>query len=80
MQVFCIFTGMRNLEQHHVNLSRGTSWETFVIEQISSLYTLLIPGVQFYYWRTARGAEVDLRVDAGSHRIPFEINVKSLLN
>ena len=71
------FSGIRDLEQLQTNPARGHSWEAFVIQQICALFSLYIPGSQFYFWRTARGAEVDLLIDVGSHLIPFEIKLHS---
>ncbi len=71
------FSGIRSVDQLHVHPQRGSSWEAFVIQQICTLYEMLLPGTQFYFWRTARGAEVDLLVDTGDRLIPFEIKLHS---
>ena len=52
---------------------RGTSWETFVLEDIVRRERLANPGSQFYFWRTATGNEVDLLVVRGRHRFAIEI-------
>ena len=56
-----------------VELSRhpkvGASWEGFVIEQILAS----VQGVEAYYWRTQRGAELDLLLMMGSKRVGLEI-------
>ena len=54
---------------------RGASWETFVIEDVLRRERLAHPRSQFFYWRTAAGAEIDLVVERGAHR--FAIEVKS---
>ena len=71
------FLGIRIMERLQVHPARGNSWEAFAIEQICSTFTLEFPGCQFYYWRTAGGAEVDLIVDIGGYLIPFEIKLHS---
>jgi len=71
------FTGIRTMDQLQISPIRGASWEAFIIEQLCAIYMLTTPGVQFYYWRTAKGAEVDLLVDIGHRLIPFEIKLHS---
>ena len=48
---------------------RGSSFEGIVIEQIIAHEQLYRPGSRFYFYRTRAGAEVDLIVDHGWHRI-----------
>jgi predicted AAA+ superfamily ATPase len=52
---------------------RGASWETFVIEEIIRREKLRAPHTQFFFWRTAAGAEVDLVLEQGSRRIAIEV-------
>ena len=52
---------------------RGASWETFVIEEIIRREKLRAPNTQFFFWRTAAGAEVDLVLERGSRRIAIEV-------
>lgn len=61
---------MRDLLSHP---NRGHMWEAVVIEEI--LRSLEAKGVSFdyFYYRTAAGAEVDLVIDAPFGLIPFEI-------
>lgn len=71
------FLGIRSaglLDTHPV---RGASFETFLLDQLISAYTRAAPGSQAYFWRTAQGDEVDLLVDLGSRRVPFEIKLHS---
>ena len=35
------------------------------------------PASQAYFWRTARGHEVDLLIDHGGRQVPFEITLRS---
>jgi predicted AAA+ superfamily ATPase len=51
---------------------RGSSWESFMIEQIINREMLERPGSLFYFFRTHAGAEIDLVIDRGSERIGYE--------
>ncbi len=57
--------------------ARGASWEAFVIDQIVSAFQRAAPGSQSFFWRTAQGDEVDLLVESGGKRVPFEIKLHS---
>ena len=57
--------------------ARGLSWEAFVIDQMISAMQRIRPGSRAYFWRTARGEEVDLLIDHGSRQVPFEIKLHS---
>jgi predicted AAA+ superfamily ATPase len=59
-----------DLDRHPV---RGTSWETFVMEDLIRRERLRSPSSQFYFWRTAAGAEIDLVLDRGSTLHAIEI-------
>jgi hypothetical protein len=51
----------------------GASWETFVLEDVIRREKLRHPHAQFFFWRTADGAEIDLVVECGSARVAVEI-------
>lgn len=51
----------------------GASWETFVLEDLIRREKLKRPHAQFFFWRTADGAEIDLVIERGSVRIAVEI-------
>jgi len=53
--------------------SRGASWEGFVIEDVLRRERVAHPGSQPWFWRTAAGAEIDLLLDRGTHRIALEV-------
>ncbi len=53
----------------------GHSFETFVLEEIIRRERLQHPHTQVFFWRTARGAEVDLVLDRGSTRLLVEVKV-----
>src|SRR2546425_3414517 len=61
---------MEELENHPI---RGGSWETFVIEDMIRREQLAHPHSQFYFWRTAAGAELDLIIERGAKRFAVEV-------
>ena len=65
---------LAELENHPV---RGASWETFVTEDVIRREKLASPQSQFFFWRTATGAEIDLVIERGSQRFGFEIKAGS---
>jgi predicted AAA+ superfamily ATPase len=71
------FLGLRTPGMLDTHPSRGASWEGFVIEQMIHAFREVRPGSQAFFWRTATGEEVDLLVEAGPERIPFEIKLHS---
>ena len=64
---------INSLEELDHHPMRGASWKTFVMEDFIRREKLRNPHTQFYYWRTAIGAELDLLLDRGSQRIGIEI-------
>jgi predicted AAA+ superfamily ATPase len=71
------FLGIPSLSALDTHPGRGTSFEAFVIDQVVAAYKRVAPNSQPYFWRTAQGDEVDLLIDLGSRRIPFEIKLHS---
>jgi predicted AAA+ superfamily ATPase len=71
------FLGIRSGRQLDTHPARGSSWEGFVVDQLLSAYQRLDPGSQAWFWRTARGDEVDLLIETGSRLIPFEAKLHS---
>ena len=69
------FLGIRSAAVLETHPARGASFEAFLIDQLVSAYGRVAPGSQAYFWRTAQGDEVDLLVDLGSRRVPFEIKL-----
>jgi predicted AAA+ superfamily ATPase len=57
--------------------ARGMSWEAFVIDQLISIFQRAEPSSQPFFWRTSQGHEIDLVIDAGTKKIPFEIKLHS---
>ena len=70
---FLQILNINSLEELDRHPMRGASWETFVMEDLVRREKLRHPHAQFYYWRTAAGAELDLLLDRGSQRIGIEI-------
>lgn len=71
------FLGILTPEALDTHPARGPSWEAFVIDQLVSAFQRALPGSQAFFWRTAQGDEVDLLVEGGGRRIPFEIKLHS---
>jgi uncharacterized protein len=71
------FLGIGSAAELDVHPARGASWESFVIDQLLSAFEQRDNGSQGWFWRTARGAEVDLLVQTAGRLIPFEIKLHS---
>jgi uncharacterized protein len=71
------FLGIRSESELDTHPARGMSWEGFIVDQLISLFQRLEPGGQPYFWRTAQGHEIDLLIDLGTMKIPFEIKLHS---
>ena len=69
------FLGVHDQKTLNVHPARGSSWEGFVVEQIINAFALVTPSSQAFYWRTARGEEVDLLILEKGRVIPFEIKL-----
>jgi hypothetical protein len=54
------------------------SWECFIIDQLISVFQQAESGSQSYFWRTSQGHEIDLLIDLGRKKIPFEIKLHTL--
>lgn len=67
---------INDLEQLLRHPNCGHSFESFVIEEIiKGVHASGIPNVEFVYYRTAKGAEVDLIVKTPHAHIPIEIKM-----
>ncbi|NWF55693.1 MAG: ATP-binding protein [Syntrophaceae bacterium] len=71
------FLGIHSASILEVHPARGLSWEAFIIDQLISAYHRAGPGSQAFFWRTSQGDEVDLLMDLGQRKIPFEIKLHS---
>jgi hypothetical protein len=54
---------------------RGSSFEGFVIEELSALAALRLVRPEICFWRTQAGAEVDLLIIEGKRILPVEIKL-----
>ncbi len=57
----------------HDHPIRGASFETLVIEDLIRRERLIRPFTQAFFWRTHAGAEIDLLLERGDHRVAVEI-------
>ncbi len=71
------FLGIHSVSALDTHPARGMSWEAFVIDQLISAFRQVAAGSQPYFWRTSQGHELDLLIDAGTRKIPFEIKLHS---
>ena len=71
------FLGIRSAAALETHPARGASFEAFLIDQLISAFRRAAPGSQAYFWRTAQGDEVDLLIDLGPRRVPFEVKLHS---
>jgi hypothetical protein len=71
------FLGIPDEPTLGIHPARGSSWEAFIIDQVISAFQRSVPGSQAFFWRTAQGEEVDLLMDVGGRRVPFEIRLHS---
>jgi uncharacterized protein len=71
------FLGIQSASALDTHPARGMSWEAFVIDQLISVFYQAKPGSQSYFWRTSQGHEIDLLIDLGTNKIPFEIKLHS---
>ena len=71
------FLGIHSESALDTHPARGMSWEGFIIDQLVSIFQQAEPGSQPYFWRTAQGHEIDLLIDLGTKKIPFEIKLHS---
>ncbi len=69
------FLGIHEPTLLDVHPMRGASWEGYVLEQMIGLLQIYASGAQAFFWRTAAGTEVDLLIQYGAVRVPFEIKL-----
>lgn len=72
------FLGIDSRRTLDVHPGRGSSWEAFVVDQAITACQRARPSIQAFFWRTARGQEVDLLLDVGTRQIPLEIKLRSV--
>ncbi|MHB8722835.1 MAG: ATP-binding protein, partial [Steroidobacteraceae bacterium] len=72
--------GISTADQLLTSPARGNSFEGFMIQQIAALEELQRSGSAFYFFRTHTGAEIDLLIDRGSHRVGFEFKAGAVID
>jgi len=66
--------GIKTREQLNIYPNVGTSFESFVVEEIiKGLQSTLVTGWDYHYYRTRNGAEVDLVITGDFGILPIEI-------
>jgi len=72
--------GIRNRDQLINHPTVGSSFESFITEElIKGVQALDIARVNYYYFRTRNGAEVDLILEGDFGTLPFEIKFGSFV-
>lgn len=71
------FLGIHSRAALETHPARGASFEAFVVDQLISAYQRSAPAAHPYFWRTSRGEEVDLLMELGPRRVPFEVKLHS---
>ncbi len=71
-----ILHSLLGIENHNSLMGNpvyGNSWESYALEQICSQFT----GWSKFYYRTSAGAEIDLILEKGNHRMAIEFKVST---
>ena len=71
----CALVGLKSVEHAAAGPMGGAIFETAVITEVFKTLTHRGEEPSLYFWRTARGEEVDLVVDMGTQLIPVEIKL-----
>jgi hypothetical protein len=72
---------MNDLDQMLIHPQAGSSFESFVIEEIiRGFQCTLKSGIEFYFYRTKDKSEIDLIVDAPFGIIPVEVKLGHKIN
>lgn len=71
---------INTFEELESNMIVGSSWETFVLEDILRREQAKNPFTQFFFWRTQAGSEIDLVLERGSQLYSIEIKSGLMTN
>jgi predicted AAA+ superfamily ATPase len=75
------FLQIHDIEDLYSSPIVGTSFESFVIEEIlKGLESTMVTNTQAYYYRTRNGAEIDLVLDGPFGVLPIEIKHNATVN
>lgn len=73
--------GIDSLDKLLVSLQVGRSFESYVIEEIiKGLESISIGNIDYSYYRTQKGSEIDLIIDCPFGRIPIEIKMAATVS
>lgn len=78
--MLCALVGLKSAEHAAAGPMGGAIFETAVITEVFKTLTHRGEEPALYFWRTARGEEVDLVVDTGAQLIPVEIKLTATPN
>ena len=73
----CYLTGLRDPEHAARGPLGGAILETAVLVEIWKAYVHRGESPQVYFWRTAKGSEVDIVISTGSGLIPIEVKLSA---
>lgn len=70
--LLCFLLGVRNPADIHRHASRGAVFESFVLSELHKNFIHRGEQPGLYYWRDARGREIDFLVDIGGRLVAVE--------
>jgi len=76
----CYLQRISSPEALAVSPFRGALFESWVVNSIYRLSSLLATPPQLYHWRTSGGAEVDLILELNGRLFPIEVKCKTTLS
>jgi len=74
--IACYLQYIPNIESLASHPNLGALFETWVINQVKILSSVLSPSPQIYHWRTNAGAEVDILLEMNNTFYPIEVKCK----
>ena len=69
----CYLLGIRDPDQLASHPLRGAVFESFVVSELSKAFAHAGADTPLFYWRDARGREIDIVIDLGDPVIPVEV-------
>ena len=73
----CALVGLKNPEHAASGPMGGVIFESAVLADVYKTVAHRGMEPQMYFWRTAKGVEVDLILDTGDHLIPLEVKLSA---
>jgi uncharacterized protein len=71
--LLCHLLGIRMAADLPAHPLRGAIFENFVLSELRKLFLHHGQRAPLFFWRDARGLEVDIVMDLGTRRVPIEI-------